>query len=298
MVTIPVGILGYFLLPGSVEQPNRWILKEKDIELSKQRLERSGHVTRGKFKIGNLRKILFNPGFWTITFADILFWDAGIHKSTGAFLLWIKSLNRYSDARVNELGTIAPALGIFSTLVACFASDLMIGPAWAITMSCLWNVVSLIILVIWNVPEGAIWFAFATTYWSNALSSVLYGWANAILRDSPAERSFTIVFMNIIAQSTTAWLPLLTFPTVEAPRYPKGYSFCLGCAILLIITSFALQWHVDRKEYVFSPDNSCKSNADRIWKGPIPLSLRLKRYSCTSKRENCGDQRRRSRCSF
>ncbi|KAJ0268830.1 MFS transporter (Seo1) [Colletotrichum tropicale] len=248
IITIPVGILGYFLLPGTVDQPNRWVLNDHDIKVAKARLERGGHVTRGKFKLGHIKKIFLSPQFWTVVLVDVLFWNAGIHKSTGSFLLWIKSLGRYTSAEVNEMGTIAPALGILYNIVACFLSDLVLGPAWAITFSSLWNVTGLIILVIWDAPEGAKWFAFATMYWSNALSSVLHGWVNTILRDSPEQRSFTLVMITIIAQSSTAWTPLLTFPTVESPRYPKGFSFCLGCAISLIIATHILNVYIKRKE--------------------------------------------------
>lgn len=248
IITIPVGILGYFLLPGTVEQPNRWILNEQDIKIAKARLERGGHVTRGKFKLGHLKQIFLSPQFWTVVLVDVLFWNAGIHKSTGSFLLWIKSLGRYSPAQVNEMGTIAPALGILYNLVACFLSDLVLGPAWAITFSSLWNVTGLIMLVVWDIPEGAKWFAFATMYWSNALSSVLHGWVNTILRDSPEQRSFTLVLITIIAQSSTAWTPLLTFPTVESPNYPKGFSFCLGCAVSLIVATHILDVYIKRKE--------------------------------------------------
>ncbi|KAF4774807.1 major facilitator superfamily transporter [Colletotrichum scovillei] len=248
IITIPVGILGYFLLPGTVEQPNRWILNDHDIKIAKSRLERGGHVTRGKFKLGHLKQIFLSPQFWTVVLVDVLFWNAGIHKSTGSFLLWIKSLGRYSPAQVNEMGTIAPALGILYNIVACFLSDLVLGPAWAITFSSLWNVTGLIMLVVWDVPEGAKWFAFSTMYWSNALSSVLHGWVNTILRDSPEQRSFTLVMITIIAQSSTAWTPLLTFPTVESPSYPKGFSFCLGCAVALIVATHVLDVYIKRKE--------------------------------------------------
>ncbi|RMJ14422.1 hypothetical protein CDV36_005948 [Fusarium kuroshium] len=248
LITFPIGILGYFLLPGTIDQPNRWILNDKDIEIAKRRLESNGHVTHGTFKIGHLKKIFLSPQFWTVILVDVVFWNAGIHKSTGSFLLWIKSLNRYSPAKVNELGTIAPALGILYNLIACFASDLILGPAWAMTMASTINAIGLTILVVWNVPEAAKWFAFATMYWSSALSSVFHGWVNTLLRDSPEERSFTLVLITIIAQSSTAWTPLLTFPTVEAPRYPKGFSFCLGCALALIASTHVLNQYIKRKE--------------------------------------------------
>lgn len=38
IIAIPVAILGYFILPGTPDKPNRLILKEKDIQLAKARL--------------------------------------------------------------------------------------------------------------------------------------------------------------------------------------------------------------------------------------------------------------------
>ncbi|EEY15279.1 vitamin H transporter [Verticillium alfalfae VaMs.102] len=224
IITIPVGILGYFVIPGTPDQPNR------------------------RLKLQDLKKIFLKPQFWAIILIDVLFWNAGIHTSSGSFLLWIKSLGRYSAARVNELGTIAPGLGIFYTLFICFASDLVLGPAWAITMAHVWNILGLIILVIWDVPESAKWFAFSTIYASYSMSSVFHGWVNTQLRSSPAQRSFTLVLINAISQSSTAWTPLLVFPTVEAPRYPKGFPFTLGSAILLIIATHALRLHLKRRD--------------------------------------------------
>ncbi|RSM14897.1 hypothetical protein CEP52_001035 [Fusarium oligoseptatum] len=228
VITIPVGILGFFVLPGTPDQPNRRVLNQHDIDVGEQRLKRAGHQSHGKMKWRDLKKVILRPQFWGIILVDVLFWNSGIHGSSGSFLLWIKSLNRFSPARVNELGTIAPALGIFYTLFVCFASDLVLGPAWAITMAHTWNIIGLIILVVWRVPEAALWFAFSTIYSAYSMSSVFHGWVNTQLRASPAERSFTLVLINAISQSSTAWTPLLVFKTVEAPRFPKGFAFLLG----------------------------------------------------------------------
>ncbi|KAK1997677.1 major facilitator superfamily transporter [Colletotrichum falcatum] len=211
-------------------------------------LKRAGHSSHSKLKFGVLKRVLLSPQFWGIILVDVFFWNAGIHTSSGSFLLWIKSLGRYSAAKVNELGTIAPGLGIFYTLSICFASDLILGPAWAITLSHTWNILGLIILVIWDVPEPAKWFAFSTIYSSYAMSSVFHGWVNTQLRSSPAELSFTLVLINAISQSSTAWTPLLVFPTVEAPRYPKGFAFTLGSSILLIIATHTLRVYVKGRD--------------------------------------------------
>ncbi|KAI3547655.1 major facilitator superfamily transporter [Colletotrichum filicis] len=246
LITIPVGIFGFFVIPGTIDQPNRWCVNDKDIETARERLEKHGHVLHGKMKFGHIKRTLLGFRFWLVITTDVLFWNAGIHKNTGSYLLWIKSLGRYSAARINELGTISPALGIAYTLIACFASDMFLGPAWSITICSVLNAIGLIFLTIWTVPEGGLWFGFATMYWSNALSSVFHGWVNNLLRDSPEERSFTLVLINLLSQSSTAWTPLLTFPTVESPRYRKGFSFCLGCAVALIVFTWIMHYYLKR----------------------------------------------------
>lgn len=260
VITIPIGILGFIVLPGTPDMPNRWLLKKKDVELAKKRLTRAGHATAGKFHWRILLKLAQSWEFWAILWLDIFFWNACINAGNGAFLLWIKSLGRYDTAKVNEYGTIAPALGILYTLLVCFASDLYLGPAWAITASHAWNITGLAIQVIWDVPEPALWLAFCTAYSAVAMSSVLHGWVNHVLRGAPAERATTLVVINAVSQSTTAWTSLLVFPTVEAPRYLKGWSFVLANAVALILTAQGLDFALKRKErrqYVLQKNVLC-----------------------------------------
>jgi hypothetical protein len=52
---------------------------------------------------------------------DIFFFNTS--ANTAAFLLWIKSLDRFDTPTINNLGTIAPALGIFYVLFTNFGAD-------------------------------------------------------------------------------------------------------------------------------------------------------------------------------
>lgn len=126
VITIPISILGIFILPGTPDQLNKTFLNDKDIELAKSRLERTGHSTSGKFKIGTLAMVAGNWRFWALLLLDIFFGNGSYNTSAGGYLLWLKSLKRYPASRINELGAIAPAVGIFYTLFICFASDLIL----------------------------------------------------------------------------------------------------------------------------------------------------------------------------
>lgn len=248
VITIPIGILGYILLPGTPDKPNLLILSEHDLRVRKARLQGAGHaISSEKVTLRALKQLGGDLQFWMLLMLDVFYWNASLNAFTGGYLLWLKSLGRYSRAEINALGSIMPAVGIFYTLSICFASDLLIGPAWAITAAHMWNISGLVIQIIWQVPEAALWFAFITTFSSVAMSSVLYGWINDQLRSSPAKRSFTLVLVNIVAQSTTLWTRLLVFPTSEAPRFAKGYSFVLGNAICLIVLAHAAERRLRRQ---------------------------------------------------
>jgi hypothetical protein len=194
-----------------------------------------------------LRYILTDWKIYILTLWAVFFWNAG-STSYGGYLLWLKSLHRYSTPKVNQLGTTAPALGILYVLFVNFSSDLLWGPSGAIAFAHTWNFTAMVILAIWKVPEAAKWFAFNSAYTQVAMSSVLYGWANDILRHNATERSVIIVFMNLFAQSTTAWTGILVFPTVEAPRFLKGWSFCAVNSFVLIAFTYAVVRPLARRE--------------------------------------------------
>lgn len=177
---------------------------------------------------------------WILIIWDVFFFNTS--SNTAAMLLWLKSLNRYSIPEMNQYNTIPPALGIFYVLFVNFSADLGFGRAKAITLASLLNISGLLILTIWNVPESAKWYAFATKYSSVAVSSTLYGWANSVLRFDIEERAVALIAMTTIATSTNAWIPLFTWPTVEAPRFPKGYPYAMAASILQIAMTWFI-WH-------------------------------------------------------
>jgi len=249
-MTFPVAIAGVFIWPGTPARPNKLFLTDAELELAIKRLKANNSDTEEKAKLTRvqlLKHIFTDWKIYTLTFWAILFWNSG-STSYGGYLLWLKSLKRFSVPKVTQVGTTAPALGIFYVLFVNFSSDLLWGPAGAIAFAHTWNFTAMLILAIWDVPENAKWFAFNSAYTYVAMSSVLYGWANDILRHDSAQRSVIIVFMNLFAQSTTAWTGPLVFPTVEAPRFLKGFTFCATNSFLIIIFTFVVIRPLARRE--------------------------------------------------
>ncbi|RDW71495.1 hypothetical protein BP6252_08058 [Coleophoma cylindrospora] len=245
--TLPLALIGYFIFPGTPDKPSHFFITKADIAVARRRLAAVGHKPPAPWSLKLLKKVFTSWHIYVLVFWDVMFWNGSLNTANGGYLLWIKSLHRYSTPQVNNLGSTMPAVGILITLAVCFGADFFRSPQWAITIAYIINILGLIIIVIWNVPESALWFAFNTTYFANAISSVLYGWSQDILKYSAEERALTIVAMNAISQSTTAWTLILVFPTVESPRFTKGYSFTLACAIMLIVMTWVVKHLHDRQ---------------------------------------------------
>lgn len=48
-------------------------------------------------------------------------------------------------------------------------------------------------------------------------------WANEICSSDAEERALVLGIMNSMGYAFNAWLPLLTYPAKEAPRFKRGF---------------------------------------------------------------------------
>jgi MFS family permease len=71
------------------------------------------------------------------------------------------------------------------------------------------------------------WFGVAMGYLEVSLSPLIYSAVNIICAGDAEERAFVISSMLAIASAFSAWVPLLAWPTVEAPQFFKGYTLQL-----------------------------------------------------------------------
>lgn len=254
-MTFVVAIAGFFIWPGTPDIPNKLFLSDEEVHLAQERMNKNGtgetNATAPKFSLGLLRAVFTNWRVYVLTIWNILFWNSD-PQPWGGYLLWIKSLNRYSTAEVNRIGASAPGIGILYVLFINFSSDLWLGRTASIVLAHIVNITSMTILVVWNVPESAKWFAFNIYFFDIAMSSVLYGWANDILRHNKQQRAIALVVINTAPTVIRAWIGLLVFKTVESPRFTKGYSFCLANSICLIGWTLLVRRLYIKDEYVIS----------------------------------------------
>ncbi|SMN18761.1 similar to Saccharomyces cerevisiae YAL067C SEO1 Putative permease, member of the allantoate transporter subfamily of the major facilitator superfamily [Maudiozyma saulgeensis] len=258
IISVVVGIIGFYSLPGDPYNCYSIFLTDDEIRLSRRRLKEN---QTGK---SDFNKNVFDLKLWKGIFSDwkiyilslwnIFCWNDS-NVSSGAYLLWLKSLDRYSIPKVNKLSMITPGLGIVYLIVTGVLADKSHSRWFAIIFTQVFNIIGNSILAAWDVKEGAKWFGFMLQCFGWAMAPVLYSWQNDICRKDSQTRAITLVTMNILAQSSTAWISVLVWKTEEAPRYLKGFTFTACSAFCLSLWTFVVLYFYKRDERNNSRDN-------------------------------------------
>lgn len=98
-------------------------------------------------------------------------------------------------------------------------------------------------------------------------SPILFSFVNTRLKDSYGERGLVISSMMTFGFCTQIWVPLFTFPTVDAPRWRNGYPAALVFiiamwSILMFGISYMARWklrHPDAETVIEVEDTEGRS---------------------------------------
>ncbi|CAB4257042.1 similar to Saccharomyces cerevisiae YAL067C SEO1 Putative permease, member of the allantoate transporter subfamily of the major facilitator superfamily [Maudiozyma barnettii] len=258
IISVVVGIIGFYSLPGDPYNCYSIFLTDDEIRLARRRLKEN---QTGK---SDFNKNVFDLKLWKAIFSDwkiyilslwnIFCWNDS-NVSSGAYLLWLKSLDKYTIPKVNKLSMITPGLGIVYLILTGVLADKSHSRWFAIIFTQVFNIIGNSILAAWDVSEGAKWFGFILQCFGWAMAPVLYSWQNDICRKDSQTRAITLVTMNILAQSSTAWISVLVWKTEEAPRYLKGFTFTACSGFCLSVWTFVVLYFYKRDERNNSRDN-------------------------------------------
>ncbi|VBB82948.1 Permease, putative [Yarrowia lipolytica] len=268
IITMPIGIIGLWMIPGTPEKCYSIFLSKEEVVLARERLKdhkerTSGEPPKPKYSFGDRgmwKKIFSSWQIYVLCLEGIFCWNNN-NGTSGAYLLWLKSLKnsegeqRYTNSKVNDLGAITPGLGMVWIVLTVGIADLF-GSRWgAIVFTQLFNFTGNTILAVWDVPEGAKWFAWMLQYFGWAMAATMYSWLNDICRHDPQVRAIILMIMNMMAQTSTAWISVLVWKTSEAPRYLKGFTFTACSAFCLMIWTMVVLYFYKRDERQHAKEN-------------------------------------------
>lgn len=106
---------------------------------------------------------------------------------------------------------------------------------------------SALFLAIWDVPKGLKWISYFTGRIAVPYGPLSMSWANEICGNDAEERALVLGIMNAAGYAFSTWVPLLTYPAQQAPRFKKGFIFST-CAFVAQFGVTWLVWWLQRRE--------------------------------------------------
>lgn len=261
IISVVVGILGFYMLPGTPTDCYSIWLTDDEIRLLRRKLKKNHTAARPQ---DALFKSLFSKEIWVqvltsweiyvITIWSIFGWNDS-NTASGSYILWLKSLKRFDKGKIQDLSSMTAGLGILWLLMTCTFADAFFLRWGAICFAQAFNFTCNVILAVWNVPESAKWFAWSLQFFGWAILPALYSWLNDICRRDAQKRAVVLVTMNLVAQASTAWMSVIVWKTVEAPRYLKGFSFTATSSFCLALWTLVVLYLYKRQERKFALQN-------------------------------------------
>lgn len=172
--------------------------------------------------------------------------------------LWLKAEKRFSVPQVNNLPTVYSAISIVFMLGSGAYNDWRGSQMESLLLICATMIISTAILTAWEVSEGAKFFAFYIAGTIQSMFPILVSWAHKLCTADAEERAIVIGSMNSIGLAQGTWWNQIFVPTVEAPRFCRGYR--AGLAASLALTAWVpVVWGFGRMQ-----DKAEKRNAPPV----------------------------------
>lgn len=238
IITVPVAAYGTFTLPGLPEKLSKktW-LSQNEVRLARLRMIREGRRSGDNFSWKAMQQTVKGTRFWILVLFAIFFSQADGISSYSGLSLWLKEAG-YSVYKIDTITTVIPAVTIFFSLLNGLVNDAWRGShPYIIGYVAVLNLLSGILLVIWNVGTGGKMLAFFLSGTADSIAAVLYSWANLICSDNSQQRALTLSTMNTLGNTFGVWVPLFMWKTADAPEYKKGYAYniALDAAMLILL---------------------------------------------------------------
>ncbi|KAE8453388.1 hypothetical protein EG329_010249 [Mollisiaceae sp. DMI_Dod_QoI] len=251
VISLPIAIAGFFVLPDVPEITRAWYLKKEEIEFSKQRMILEGRQQRKPYTKAKFKKIFSSWHIYALSLLYIFF-NNGAAGAAPVFAQFLKDSKhpKYAVSQINTYPTGTNAVQVVSTLAYAWISDSVLnGARWPpIVFGGVMNIIVYVSLAIWTIPIGWKWACFYIMGTGFGLSGLCMAWAHEICNDDNEERAIVIATMNEMAYVLQAWLPLIVWQQIDAPNYQKGYITISVFGVLLIVTAFTIRflWQRER----------------------------------------------------
>ncbi|PVH72722.1 pantothenate transporter [Cadophora sp. DSE1049] len=244
IIGIPIAIWGFWAIPDLPSNTRAFYLNKEDRKYGIQRMERIGRAAPRKLTWKSLKKVYTSWQLWAFIVPYTMVANAS--SGTQYFNLWLKS-EKFSVEMVNIIPTAGSAIQVVASFLFGAISDFTGQRKHAANSVMVILMISNIILSIWNVPRAALLFAFFLSYVGISAQPIIISWGHELTQHNAELRQLLVATGNIFTYVFSAWLPLVLFPTYDAPKYDYGYQILLLFGGISIASTYLLDYLYKRE---------------------------------------------------
>ncbi|KAK9474063.1 major facilitator superfamily domain-containing protein [Dipodascopsis tothii] len=244
VISFPIAMLGFYCLPDYPYNTRAIWLTPKEKEFSVIRAMEMGKKEK---KMMTVKKFLGFFKSWRIyafCWPYILF---NITITYTYFNLWLKSLGIYTVEQINLIPCAGYGGAIVITYIFANISDRMRKRSPVLLVSIFIAFLGNLLLQIWEIPFALKYIAQFLLELGYPVWAIILTWSADSFQDDPELCGQLTAIGNTISNAISAWLPLLAFPTQQAPRYKWGYGFMAGLNALSAVGVFFFVY-MERRE--------------------------------------------------
>ncbi|RMZ79996.1 hypothetical protein DV738_g2932, partial [Chaetothyriales sp. CBS 135597] len=251
IISFPIAIWGFFGLPDLPHTTRAFYWTSEHIQYGIQRIERLGHKAQPKLTWKEAKRVYTSWEIWVFIVPYTY------------FSLWLKA-EGYSVVETNYLPTGGSALAIVVTILWGMIADRTGKFYWLIASLQVLMIFANILLSVWHIPKSALMFAYYISYAGSAATPVLISWANTLNSGDPTLRQLQVASANVVSYAWVLWVPLVLFPTYDAPKYKYGYQVLIlfGGIAIISVTLFKVLY--SRREKRREIDNAQIEQQDSL----------------------------------
>lgn len=250
-ITVVIALAGFFLIPDTPDNGGAKWMTPEEVSIAKSRVEKLGRRTIRKFEWKKYFKPFLDYRFYIITLA-YSGWDLG-SSATSYITLWLKAMKnsdgtpKYSVQQVDLIPGAGYLLAALSIIIVTRFADLTQKRIHSLVFQQICGVIGCSILSAWPKSNGAKFAGFFIMYTVQSTGPIITSFIPEIWRLDNEVRSTIIVMIVIFTHVMNAWLPLVVFPTDQAPHYKAGYEVMLAFNAMSLIGCVLFHFFVYKK---------------------------------------------------
>jgi ACS family pantothenate transporter-like MFS transporter len=241
LITFPIAAYGFLCFPGTPTSTKAAYFTPEERTLAVSRLPEVT-ITRGQLGTSLVRRVVLSWQWWAFVWLWIANSNTEMYSSNAVFQLLLRSTGDFSVEQVNYIPTSVSGMGVVATLTLGWYTDWAPSRRWHVGV--LLSITAIVsgALMLAAPTRGAKYAALVLNGCQFAGQTVMFAWANDVLRNDDAKRAVVLASMNMFAQAFYMFWSILFYNAEQAPDWFEGNIAMIAMGVFLFGTTMVCWW--------------------------------------------------------